>query len=284
MHSTHTRSGRLLALAVVGLLAAVAAWSTAAPNLLAAEDEPVQIMAFVCSEHPEFHYVSSQPCVKCEGEVERMTLPFRGADQTSEPYPLDTCVISGLKLGSKGDPIVMMHEGREVRFCCKGCIGPFVNDSAKHLAALDKTIIAQQKESYPLTECVVSAEPLDVMGAPVNVVYNNRLVRFCCNGCVKMFKKDPVAYLAELDQAIIEAQIDDYPLTTCLVAEGKLGSMGDPVDIVIANQLTRYCCGGCATAVWKEPTTYLAKVSDARKLRESKRKPADTAPATDGDE
>lgn len=53
-------------------------------------------------------------------------------------YPLDTCVVSGEKLGSMGEPVVIQHEGTEVRFCCKSCIKKFKKDSAKYLAKLKK--------------------------------------------------------------------------------------------------------------------------------------------------
>lgn len=53
------------------------------------------------------------------------------------PYPLDTCSVSGEKLGDMGDPVVKIHEGREVKFCCKGCIKKFDKDPAKYLAEVD---------------------------------------------------------------------------------------------------------------------------------------------------
>ena len=58
--------------------------------------------------------------------------------KSSSEYPLDTCVVSGEKLGSMGDPIVIKHEGTEVRFCCKSCIKKFKKDPAKYLSKLNK--------------------------------------------------------------------------------------------------------------------------------------------------
>ncbi len=52
-------------------------------------------------------------------------------------YPLDTCVVSGEKLGSMGDPVVYDHEGTEVRFCCPSCVKEFKKDPKKYLAALE---------------------------------------------------------------------------------------------------------------------------------------------------
>jgi YHS domain-containing protein len=39
------------------------------------------------------------------------------------------------------------------------------------------------------------------MGDPVTYNYKGRTVKFCCNGCVKTFEKQPEAYIAKLDSA-----------------------------------------------------------------------------------
>lgn len=41
--------------------------------------------------------------------------------QKPKPYPLNTCVVSGEKLGAMGEPYVFVHAGREIKLCCKGC-------------------------------------------------------------------------------------------------------------------------------------------------------------------
>lgn len=54
----------------------------------------------------------------------------------SDSYPLSTCVVSGEALGSMGQPIIIYHEGVEVRLCCKGCVKKFNADPAKYLEKL----------------------------------------------------------------------------------------------------------------------------------------------------
>lgn len=54
-----------------------------------------------------------------------------------KPYPLDTCLVSGEKIGSMGDPIIIHHEGREIKFCCDSCVPKFKKDPAKYLVKLD---------------------------------------------------------------------------------------------------------------------------------------------------
>jgi YHS domain-containing protein len=48
-------------------------------------------------------------------------------------YPLDTCVVTGEKLGGMGDPVDYVYRGRLVRFCCSGCIRTFEKDPASYL-------------------------------------------------------------------------------------------------------------------------------------------------------
>lgn len=115
-----------------------------------------------------------------------------------DSYPLDTCIVTGEKLGSMGEPVIYEHEGREIRFCCKGCIGRFQKDPAGYLEKMDKAIIARELENYPFETCVVSGDTLGTMGEPVDRVYDNRLVRLCCAGCIPRFEKDPEKYMKKL--------------------------------------------------------------------------------------
>ena len=51
----------------------------------------------------------------------------------AKPYTLDTCVVSGEKLGSMGTPVTFVHEGQEVKLCCKNCRPDFDKDPAKFM-------------------------------------------------------------------------------------------------------------------------------------------------------
>jgi hypothetical protein len=56
-----------------------------------------------------------------------------------------------------------------------------------------------------------------------------------------------------------------YPLRDCLVGGGKLGSMGDPYEIVVRTadgreQLVRFCCKGCVKDFKRDPGKFLAKL------------------------
>lgn len=182
-----------------------------------------------------------------------------------DPDTATTCPVSGEVLGKKGDPIVLDYKGREVRLCCKGCVKAFEADPEKYINKIDKEIIKEQKDLYPLTTCVVSGEKLGEDGPAVDFVYNNRLFRLCCKGCVAKIKADPQKYFDKLDEAVIEKQKANYPLKTCVVSGEELGKMGKPYDIVIGNHLIRLCCKGCVAKVEKSPLTYLDKLAAAQK-------------------
>ena len=66
--------------------------------------------------------------------------PHAGHDMASmagvKPYTKDTCIVTDNKLGSMGDPITIVHEGQEVKFCCKPCVAKFKANPDKYLANL----------------------------------------------------------------------------------------------------------------------------------------------------
>ncbi|MCX6928063.1 MAG: hypothetical protein NT154_33355 [Verrucomicrobia bacterium] len=54
-----------------------------------------------------------------------------------KPYPLKTCVVTDEKLGDMGDAYVFVHEGREIKLCCKGCLKDFKKDPAKYIKKIE---------------------------------------------------------------------------------------------------------------------------------------------------
>lgn len=63
------------------------------------------------------------------------------------PYPLNICLVGGDDLGKMGDPEVLVHEGREVKLCCGGCVATFKKDPAQYLKILDEAI--RKKQAAP---------------------------------------------------------------------------------------------------------------------------------------
>lgn len=191
--------------------------------------------------------------------------PQVNQEAAGDPYTLTTCPVSGQALGSMGEPVIYSYQGREIRFCCTGCVSQFEADPAEFIQKVDQSMIEDQLPVFPLDTCVVSGEKLGgAMGEPVDFIYNNRLVRFCCSSCIESFQKDPAGFLAKLDQAVIGKQKSTYTLTTCPVSGEKLGgAMGKPIDHVLANRLVRLCCPACKTELAKDPRKVLGKVDDS---------------------
>lgn len=74
------------------------------------------------------------------------TLSSQADDKkAAKPYPLDTCVVSDEKLGADPGmkPYAFVHEGQEVKLCCKSCLKDFKKDQAKYLK---KIATVPQKE------------------------------------------------------------------------------------------------------------------------------------------
>lgn len=71
----------------------------------------------------------------------------------------------------------------------------------------DAAWLTKAKESYPLKTCLVSDDELGGdMGETIDRIYRekgkpDRLVRFCCESCIKDFNKDPAAALKRINAA-----------------------------------------------------------------------------------
>jgi hypothetical protein len=51
-------------------------------------------------------------------------------------YPLKTCIVTDNALGSMGDEQRIVHNGQEIKFCCKPCISKFKKNPEKYLKKL----------------------------------------------------------------------------------------------------------------------------------------------------
>ena len=58
------------------------------------------------------------------------------AAAASRAYPLDTCIVSGEKLGNHGDPYVLVRDGQEVKLCCENCLEEFNSNADKLIKQL----------------------------------------------------------------------------------------------------------------------------------------------------
>lgn len=187
------------------------------------------------------------------------------AKRVGDPYPLSVCAVAGEALGSMGDPITHVKDGREVKFCCAGCIKKYDAMTEQFGAAVDEKIIEQQDATYPLTVCANSGAPLG--DSPTVFVAGNREFKTCCGNCKKAVQADPAKFIEKLDAAVIEKQAAEYKGTTCPIS-GKTIE-GDGVQMVVANRLVKLCCPGCKGGVEKDVAGTLAKL-DGKDAAEDK--------------
>ena len=178
-----------------------------------------------------------------------------------DPYTLNTCPVSGEKLGSMGDTPIILHEGREIRLCCGGCEKKFAENAEAMLQEIDKKLIKDQEKHYPTNTCINSGAELKEGG--VAFVVGNRLMKTCCNNCKAKVQANPAEYIAKLDKQVIEAQGEGYKLDKCAVSGEALGD--EPAEIVVANRLVKLCCNGCKKGVDKDPVALLEKIDAAAK-------------------
>jgi len=141
-----------------------------------------------------------------------MNAPDSSHHDTGGEYPLQYCIVSGQPLGSMGGPVDYIYNGRDLKFCCNVCLSSFKKEPDKYLKRLDAAIIEAQKGSYPYTTCPVTGVALDSVANPVDIVYNNHLVRLSSSSAAAEFQKDPEKYMSILHSSHHEGM--EMPDTT----------------------------------------------------------------------
>ncbi|MFT7487573.1 MAG: hypothetical protein ACI9F9_003434 [Candidatus Paceibacteria bacterium] len=144
-------------------------------------------------------------CSRCEKKVKASPAAFiKKVDdaviaQQKPLWPLTTCPVSGEAFGGEmGEPIDYVVGTRYAKLCCKGCIGKAKKDPAAFIEKLNAQVMPALAKAYPMDTCVVSDEKLGSMGEPIDRMHGHRLVRLCCKGCLKAFKKDPAGLVAKV--------------------------------------------------------------------------------------
>lgn len=124
---------------------------------------------------------------------------------------------------------------------------------------LTAAAIAEQKT------CPVSGKPLGSMGEPVGVDVLGQTVYVCCAGCTNAVKANPAKYSPrKLSVEVAKLSATDTPLiekqAKCPVMDEPLGSMGDPVKLMVGGKPLYLCCKGCVKKIEAEPAKYFANV------------------------
>lgn len=86
------------------------------------------------------------------------------------------------------------------------------------------------------------------------------------------------AFAADAKQPAAAAKAKaDYPLTTCVVSDEKLGGMGDAIEYTYkekgkADRTVLFCCKDCVADFEKEPAKYLKKLDEAAAAKAAPKK------------
>ncbi|MBM3834868.1 MAG: hypothetical protein FJ403_16650 [Verrucomicrobia bacterium] len=146
----------------------------------------------------KFKYITvSTILIACLAAPLAVLAADKKAEKKTKPYPLNACVVSGEKLGGHGDPYVFVHDGREVKLCCKDCKGDFDKTTAKFVAKIDEA--AKKVKAYPLKICIVTDEKLGGdHGEPYAFIHDGQEVQLCCKECKGDFDKKPAKYLKKV--------------------------------------------------------------------------------------
>lgn len=186
----------------------------------------------------------------------------KGATFQGEAYPLDTCPVSGEKLGAEAVVVVLSDmkdtklNGTQMKFCCAKCEAAFKADPGKFMPKVTEQIVAAAA-NYPLTTCLVMNDEAVAADAKT-VVFHNRVYKFCCKKCVARFEKDPSKYETAFEAKIIAAQKASYKATKCPVSGEAIDAKS--TDVVIAGRLVRTCCAKCADKAKADPKGTLGKI------------------------
>ncbi|MGO8838833.1 MAG: hypothetical protein ACLQAH_06850 [Limisphaerales bacterium] len=65
-----------------------------------------------------------------------VSLTSRADEKKPKPYPLDTCLVCGMKFGSMGEPYVFVYKNQEIKVCDKSEKADFDKDPKKYMKKL----------------------------------------------------------------------------------------------------------------------------------------------------
>jgi len=140
----------LFAVAAVAFIIGAAACSHPSKESTPASGQTVAY--YTCPMHPSVKSDKPGSCPVCGMELQPVytnaslsATNNAAADAKPKPYPFDTCLVDGMKLGSMGDPYVFVYQGQEIKFCCAGCKPDFLKDPEKYMKKIQDAETAVTK-------------------------------------------------------------------------------------------------------------------------------------------
>ncbi|MEY4118447.1 MAG: hypothetical protein RLZZ116_1775 [Planctomycetota bacterium] len=188
--------------------------------------------------------------------------PIAGDSFKGEAFPLETCPVSGEKLGADAVTVVLKDmkdanlNGTQMKFCCGKCEAAFKADPAKYIAKVDEAIV-KAAAPYALGTCLVMTDEA-IDDSAKTVVYHNRVYKLCCKKCVARFSKDPAKYETAYETALIAKLKPAYKATKCPISGEAIKA--DSTDVIVSGRLVRTCCPKCAEKAKADPKGTLGKI------------------------
>jgi hypothetical protein len=179
--------------------------------------------------------------------------------------------------------------------------GAETSESAEEVAireSISKLPTKDQKLAVAQGYCPVMAENrLGTMGAPIKVMIDDQPVFLCCAGCKRRAMADPKKTLATVEalKVKVEAAMIEHNLADLaeedrtmvlsqgycpMMPESRLGVMGPPVKLTVANRVVFVCCEGCSKDAAANPEQTLKVVAELQaKVVAEAQAAAEQAPA-----
>ncbi len=114
-----------------------------------AVSQPVgdDIAYYTCPMHPSVKSGRPGKCPECGMELQPVYVKDTATNNAppgtttntnaaAVPYPLNVCVVDGMKLGSMGDPYVFTCQGQEIKLCCSNCKPEFLKNPDKYMKTI----------------------------------------------------------------------------------------------------------------------------------------------------
>lgn len=151
------------------------------------------------------------------------------------------CPVSGMKLGSMGEPVKAKSGEQTVFLCCKACLGKPI--SKENWAKVTANLASAQGK------CPVMGKSLP-SGAS-SVIVSGRRIFVCCPPCGPKIKADPARYISVVD-GLLEKNVGGSSVSAPSNAQGSAGAPGhegmqmDHAGMLAHNGMDSMSMGGCA--------------------------------------
>jgi YHS domain-containing protein len=133
-------------------------------------------------------------------------------------------------------------------FALAALVALFLGLTAAPFASADENA-AKAPENVTNKRCPVMGME-GYVDPKIRAEHDGQYVYFCCEGCLKMYAKDPAKYFGNLPKEDQDAiKVND----TCPVSNEKITSR--EIRSEVKGKLVYFCCAGCKTSFDKKAVT-----------------------------